>query len=309
MGTAEGVDYSTARPSLTALVAAGKQFAVRYLCWLPNPKAVTRAEALKLWAAGINLILVWETTERAAMGGRGAGRQHAAEAVRQAKALGFPDDVVIYFAVDFNPQPSELSTINAYFDGICEVMPWSRVGVYGGLRTIVAAKDQSWARFLWQTYAWSGGVWHQSAHARQYHNGVTIGGGDLDLDLAMVDFIGQFNADGNVYSWKDIADMDAADVWKFKITSPSLGVTATAEDFLKQGMGAARGVAELKTSVASLQQAVAELTGGVPPISDEALDAALLRVLARLRGEVTYTVDSPAAGKDSEPAPAAVSGG
>lgn len=199
--TVEGLDYAWGRPRPSVMAAQGIRFAVRYLSYNTNGKNITRKEAEALWAAGIALVLVWETTATAPLGGAAAGRKHATDAIEQARRLGAPTDVVIYFAVDFDPTVAQLSTVNAYFDGVTSVIPFKRVGVYGGLRTVTAARAQGWATYLWQTYAWSGGKWLPGVHAQQYRNGVRVDGADCDRNRAMVDYIGQFNGHGAVKDW------------------------------------------------------------------------------------------------------------
>lgn len=194
----KGVDYSWGRPNLEALRAAGFEFAVRYLSYESPPpgKVLTATEARAISAAGLGVVLVWEWQTIDALGGYAAGVQHAEVAAGQARTIGAPADVVIYFAVDFDPHPTQWSLIRAYFEGVCSVIPYRRVGVYGGIRTIAFCHDHSLAAWFWQTYAWSGGAWHPAAHARQVRNGVTIAGATVDLNETTVDHIGQFRFTG-----------------------------------------------------------------------------------------------------------------
>jgi hypothetical protein len=221
MGTAQGVDYSTARPSPAGLAAAGKRFAIRYVSLSTSGKNLTVAEQRALWDAGVLTVLVWEGSSQGALGGYTQGVADAQNASRQAHALGAPADVVIYFAVDFNPTAAQLSTIANYFHGVLSVLPFARVGCYGGLRTVSEAKRLGWAAFLWQTYAWSGGVWLPAAQLRQTLNGVNVAGGDTDLDVALTDYIGQYGPSGAIHNWEDW-DMDPKqisqleDVWNIE---------------------------------------------------------------------------------------------
>lgn len=192
--TVEGVDYSWSRPSPFGLATAGKRFACRYLSYDPS-KNLTRAEQQALAAVGIAVVCNWEHTASGARG-RAAGHAQATEALRLARELGMPEDRPIYFSVDWDATPTDLGgEVGDYFRGVASVIGVERVGVYGGYRTIAAAVSGRWARWLWQTYAWSGGRWHPSAHVQQYHNGVLVAGGDVDLDRAMVDDYGQWGVD------------------------------------------------------------------------------------------------------------------
>lgn len=308
MGTAEGVDYAWARPDPSVLAARGKRFAVRYLSYSTTGKNLTRGEAEALWREGVWTVLVWEATTDAPLGGFVRGAVHATEAVEQARRLGAPSNVVIYFAVDFNPTTAQLSTINAYFDGVCSVIPWSRVGVYGGLKTIVAAKSQAWARFLWQTYAWSGGVWHGAAHARQYKNGVTIDGADCDLDLAMVDYIGQWNGEGIVPDWEE-TDM-RIDQWEYL---NNLGKTvrsmADGEDFAPQVQAAGEVLVKADNlDLGPYWERVAKKAAGMVTLSTEDLDAIATRVVVALRGEILSALAALAEGKAGAADSSAASG-
>jgi hypothetical protein len=68
-----GVDYAWGRPGAAALKRAGAKFACRYLSHDTTGKNLTRAEADELSAAGLWLVVVWETTANRALDGRAAG--------------------------------------------------------------------------------------------------------------------------------------------------------------------------------------------------------------------------------------------
>src|ERR1700755_3427557 len=93
----EGVDYSTARPNLDQLWAAGKRFVCRYLAYLPNNKVLQVNERSALHAKGFGIVLNWEQAAGDMLKGRAKGVEHATEALRQANALGAPASVPIYF--------------------------------------------------------------------------------------------------------------------------------------------------------------------------------------------------------------------
>lgn len=201
----EGVDYSWARPAPSELYRLGKRFGVRYLSWgssgrgssvlsgASNGKVLTKAEADKLQAAGLSVVSNWEFRTDDQMRGRDGGRYDAREADRIHKACGGPDGAVIYFSTDFDASTSQLATCYEYLRGCADVLGWDRVGVYGGYKTIafMHAKGVKW---LWQTYAWSGGRWHPAAQLQQYRNGVKVAGSDVDLNRATQTHYGQWNA-------------------------------------------------------------------------------------------------------------------
>jgi hypothetical protein len=191
----EGVDYAWSRPDPAGLYAAGKRFASRYLSYDRTGKNLTLAEAEQLAAAGIAVVANWEWRAGDAKAGYDAGRKYAAEAVRQAAACGMPAGRPIYFSVDYDPA-GDYAPVSAYFQGIGSVLPLEQVGAYGGYDTIEHLLSTSLIRWAWQTYAWSGGRWHPGAHVQQYHNGIVLAGGDLDLNRAMVADFGQWTPGG-----------------------------------------------------------------------------------------------------------------
>jgi len=186
-----GIDYAWSKPPVAAMTAAGVKFIARYLSNDPS-KNLGRAEATAANAAGIWCVVVWETTAARATAGRSAGRDDALTALAQARALGMPEDRPIYFAVDFDATSKHFPDIREYFIGVTSEMGKDRVGMYAGFGPIKWAFDTGLITWGWQTYAWSGGKWDPRAHIHQYQNGVTLGGADVDYDLAMVDDYGQW---------------------------------------------------------------------------------------------------------------------
>jgi Domain of unknown function (DUF1906) len=194
--TVEGVDYAWARPDPVELHRIGKRFASRYLSYSITGKNLEAAERDQLHAAGLSIVLNWETRANAALDGFAAGRTHATSAANMARALGAPAQLPIYFSIDFEPVGPQWTAVAEYFRGIATVLPLTRVGVYGGYETIDRARMGRWATWLWQTYAWSGGRWHPAAHVQQYRNGVNLAGGEVDLNRAMTVYFGQWNPPG-----------------------------------------------------------------------------------------------------------------
>lgn len=187
----QGCDYAFGRLDATALHGAGLGFVCRYLS--PDTgKNLTAAEAAELHAAGVSIVLVWEGSGTAALGGKAQGNADGKEALRQAEALGVPRNVPIYFAVDFDPLSSQLPAIGEYFQGVGAILGAHRVGVYGGYTTVGAILNEKLATFAWQTLAWSAGRVQPHAHIYQYSNGHTIAGVGVDFDRALVSSFGQW---------------------------------------------------------------------------------------------------------------------
>ena len=193
---ATGVDYSWARPSPAALRGAGYTFAARYLSDDAS-KDLSGGERDALWSAGVDVVVVWEQTADAALGGYGRGASDAQHAIVEANALGIPGDRPIYFAVDFDGQPGQQGAIDSYFDGVASVIGRDRTGAYGGYWVIKRLYDDGKIAWGWQTYAWSGGLWDARAQVRQVQNGVTVGTyyDCCDRDQAVANDYGQWHAD------------------------------------------------------------------------------------------------------------------
>jgi hypothetical protein len=186
--TTSGVDYSSGRPGGAALAAAGMRFAARYLSHSPG-KNLTPAEATDLAAHGVSCVVVWETTANRAGAGRAAGVADATEAAAQATACGQPAGRPIFFAVDWDANPS---VVVAYFQGVASVLGVARTGVYGGYKVVKYLLDHKLATWAWQTVAWSQGHWDTRAVIRQYASTIRIGGVSCDHDTAMTGDYGQW---------------------------------------------------------------------------------------------------------------------
>jgi len=273
----EGVDYAWSRPDPAGLYAAGKRFASRYLSHDRTGKNLTAAEAEALGAAGIAVVCNWEWRAGDAKGGFAAGAEYAAEAARQAAACGMPAGRPIYFSIDYDPAGS-YGPIDAYFQGIGSVLPVSQIGAYGGYGTIDHLLGAGLIRWAWQTFAWSGGQWHPGAHVQQYRNGVTVAGGDLDLDRAMVADYGQW------IPGKDAEDMtpeQARQLFNLDRLNTALLLDADEVTGLDDGQG---NRVSYPLMVVQRQKAIlAALEGGatVPAkvgLTDEALDDIEARV-------------------------------
>lgn len=181
-----GLDYAWSHPSpLSSLKGLGYSFVSRYLSWLPNGKVITASERDQLLALGINIALNWEYDSTDQTNGAAGGTKDATEAVKQAKALGYPAGSTIYYSADFDVQLSQWNgPIKAYQQAAKAVTNAGgyRFGVYGGLNVIRWGFDSGILQDGWQTYAWSGGSWDSRATLRQVQNGITVLGADCDRD-------------------------------------------------------------------------------------------------------------------------------
>lgn len=185
------LDYSWARPEPQAIVDAGYQGVFRYLSHDPG-KTIEKAEADSLRAVGLDLGFVWESYATRALAGRSAGKQDAEDAVAQLKALGAPDNVAIYGAVDFDINDAQKPAAGDYLKGMADVVGLDRVATYGGYWWVKYAKENGLATKFWQTLAWSGGQVHPATHI--YQNGRTAFNAGADIDDVLIDDYGQWKA-------------------------------------------------------------------------------------------------------------------
>jgi hypothetical protein len=177
----EGIDWAWGKADIRELKKAGIHFACRYLSHDAG-KNLSHAEARSLSAAGIDVVVVWETTANRAGQGRAAGATDAKEAERQAKACGMPSSKPIYFAVDFDASAGQVSD---YFRGVNSVLGVRRTGAYGGVRAVRGLLDAGLVHYAWQTYAWSAGQLEKRAQLYQYSNGHRMAGVSCDYDKAL----------------------------------------------------------------------------------------------------------------------------
>lgn len=176
----KGLDYSSSRPNLAAVKAAGYGFVVRYAA--TTQKGITRSEAVAIRNAGLGLALVFEAYAKRPLEGRLAGRTDALTARTVADAIGFPATRPIYFAVDWDARSAEQAVIDEYLRGAGEVLGAQRIGVYGSCGVVDRCYAAGSAKWFWQTYAWSGGKVSRHAHFRQYLNGQKVAGITADLN-------------------------------------------------------------------------------------------------------------------------------
>lgn len=194
------IDYSFGN-GLTArqMQAAGVKTVCRYLDYLPNGKVINVAEATNLLTAGLEIVLVFESTAERMRAGFAAGDADAHEADRQVKALGMPG-IPVYFACDFNATPGDQTAINRYLDGVAGVIGIKRTGIYGGYWPCMRAWQAHKVTYVWQTYAWSGenvpGNPHDlggvTRHLFQYSNGRKLGPAEVDYDRKRMTDAGQW---------------------------------------------------------------------------------------------------------------------
>lgn len=184
-----GIDVAWGSPNPHALLALGYDFIMRYYSY-DATKNLTQTEAEDYSHAGLDIVSIWESTGQSPLLGYDIGGREAHAALDIAEKVKQPDHTPIYFTVDFEPTDEQWHNIEEYFRGCVDVLGRHRVGVYGGLSTVVRLhKKVGW---LYQTYAWSGGKWYGHNNIRQYRNDVQVNGVACDLDLAVTPYFGQW---------------------------------------------------------------------------------------------------------------------
>jgi hypothetical protein len=185
----EGVDYSSGAPGSAALLAAGKHFVVRYLArdW----RGITPQERAELESGGIDIAVVYESTEQRPLDGREAGASDARFAQDVLVGVGLPPEMPIYFAADWDFSEDQQLAIDDYLRGCADSIGSDRVGIYGGYHVIGRCHANGTAKWFWQTSAWSGGMLQPWAHLYQYAYNDWIAGTNCDDTKALQDTYGQ----------------------------------------------------------------------------------------------------------------------
>jgi hypothetical protein len=152
-----GFDFSWTKPDPAAMADAGYEFAIGYVS--PNPaKNLSARQVAAYQDVGISVGLVWESTAGRALDGRAAGERDGRAAEKQANALGYPVDAVIFFAVDKNTGRDDRPAIREYaeaFNGATR----RPVGIFGEADVIdhFVTPGEPPVQYGWQTAAWSKG--------------------------------------------------------------------------------------------------------------------------------------------------------
>ena len=186
-----GIDYASKTPSAKILKQqGGVKFVCRYVSTESNPKNITVDEVKDLLGAGVDIVVVFETTANRALDGFKAGASDAHSARQQTAAVGLPN-CAVYFAVDFDMSPAQEAAVKAYFQGVASVLGKKKSGVYGGYKAVSVVQGSGIVKYGWQTFAWSYGKWFPKAQLRQVKNAQLLCGVSCDYDNAVVRDFGQ----------------------------------------------------------------------------------------------------------------------
>jgi hypothetical protein len=144
--TKVAADYSYTQPRPKAVKAAGIDLVLRYVP-VGKGKDLTAPEVVLIHAADVDLAVVFERTANRAAEGAKAGEADVAYAEREMDKLGYPEDAVIFYAVDFDTTPAR---VKPYLDA-ARAASKRPFGVYGSYKVIEGVQ----ADYYWQTEAWS----------------------------------------------------------------------------------------------------------------------------------------------------------
>src|SRR5579871_885930 len=185
---AEVADYSWARPSPAALVAAGYKGVIRYVSHDTTGKNIDPEELHALQAAGMSVTLAWEAgNQQAFSSGAAGGQADAISANQMSDALGYPSDCVIYFVLE---DPNQLPTsawpeIDAYA-AAAKRSSKRPIGGYGSQAYVEHALDMGIITKGWQVGGWSKSVSPKCHLLQRSGNPVlTTMGGQLDDNLVI----------------------------------------------------------------------------------------------------------------------------
>lgn len=161
-------DYSFARPSDYAALAAAVSGVMRYTSNGPSSKNIDAAEYAALDGHGVLVGITWEADANSMLGGFPAGRAAAASSVIMTRAAGLPDGVT-YYACDFDAtrggaavSPAAVGQMRAvadFLNGAASVTGWDDVGVYGDLFVLQWLRQNTPLKYGWECASWSFGGW------------------------------------------------------------------------------------------------------------------------------------------------------
>lgn len=193
-------DYAAPGVSFKAdrLKAHGFKFVVRYINGTTTSwKVISPDEIARLFAAGLGLLLVWETSTTRPFGGGPAGRTDGAKAKADAYRLGVPPLSPILIAVDTDVTSRTAPAVRSYVAAFRAAASPYPVGVYGDYDTIEACKDLSTLNWQANAAGWSG-LWgtikgflrrtHPLAHVLQERQAILPAIGTVDPNTVLRPF-------------------------------------------------------------------------------------------------------------------------
>ena len=165
-----------------SLKSNGIQYVARYLgnSW----KSMDKTEVDAIIGAGLQIVSIWETNPTyAAYFSKAQGISDAMEASSYANAIEQTGGSAIYFAVDYDAQPSDMAAILNYFSGVRDGIDKSyKVGVYGSYSVLKTLYRHHAVNFYWQTTSWSRGNVADFNDILQFQHNTTLAGIQVDYN-------------------------------------------------------------------------------------------------------------------------------
>jgi len=197
-----GIDVaSDVTPEIECLKNKSYSFVGRYYNNNVPDKNLTRDEAISLSNNDLLIAAVWENgfPTEATYFSKTKGIFDGTSAYHYAQEIGQPAGSAIYFAVDFDATPKEVSgLIRDYFEGISEGFnnissgnPVYDAGVYGSGFVCSWLSEKGLVKYTWQALStgWLGYDPNGDWNIKQIQE-TTICGLDADTDLSLGDFGG-----------------------------------------------------------------------------------------------------------------------
>lgn len=273
----QGLDYSYSHPNLECVKQSGYDFVARYIGDLdPNSaKYLDAAELNLILSAGLSVVVVRETTAGFMINDDGA--VHARISREHCNRLGL-FGIPIYYALDVDPRGlsgQQRANVNRFLAQAAAVDGGrNNVGIYGSDDALDWFVGPS-CRWGWQTYAWSTGRISSNAHFRQYRNGVTLCGGQVDLNETYYDDFGQWPRPES----NDLTPEERA--WLQNIHTKLTGSASGDRigDLWNQGVGNWEKLLEIRAAIGDVDEAeiAAQILGILTP---EAIAAAIPDAIA-----------------------------
>lgn len=192
-----GADYSARELSpdeLEEFAEYDLRFLIRYIGFPDNPKCISNHPGAfaKHVDAGRLVLLVAERDENDPAGGFEGGQDMARRARDDAKDIGYPEHLPIFFCADawLNSRDIALGTAMDYLRGAASIIGQERVGAYGFRDFVGAAKAESLARFRWLCGSAPSKDEENTGlcHFYQYNNGkISVNGLECDLNWSYID--------------------------------------------------------------------------------------------------------------------------
>lgn len=189
---------------------AGYKYIGRYISNTPGGtlnKALTRSEIENILNAGLKVIYIFQESNNSPSNFyRTKGERQALKAIFSMNSLGAPSKSTIYFAVDCDPQDSEISSnIISYFRGIIDTFVEENVdftiGVYG-TRNVCSRLKKTFNTFMHYyvsdaSYGFSGNLGYTIPSGwafDQFKTDITIGSGTATVGIDKVGVSGKDSA-------------------------------------------------------------------------------------------------------------------